>query len=328
MKKIVWSAIILGLLVSIGGFFGLTWYVRQLFSAVDPSDQTEIHYFVARGSNLGTVAEDLEAKGIAKSADGLRLYARIFQVGDGVQAGDHVLHRSDDTSELIASLEKPPSQVTITILPGWRREEIAEYLETVGLSEFDADDFLEQTKALEGQLMPETYKVAPLSTTQAIVNLLHQQYLDDVHDNPEFQQKLAANGRTERQIITLASLLQREGKTLEEMKIIAGILESRLDDGFPLQLCATAQYATGRNPQTGKWWDPPTLADTQYDSPYNTYVYAGLPPGPISSVSWNAIQAALEPEESDYYYYLHDDQGQIHYAKTLEEHDRNKDLYL
>ena len=218
--------------------------------------------------------------------------------------------------------------MTITIIPGWRREEIAAYLSEAGLSEFDAAEFLTLTADLEGQLWPETYKVAPMSDARMLVTVLHDQYRQQVTDNPEFQRRLQASGYSEQEVVTLASLLQREGKSLEEMKMIAGILYSRLEDNYPLQLCATAQYATGQDPKTGKWWEPPTLEDTHFQSPYNTYVVKGLPPGPISSVTTAALEAALAPTKSDYYYYLHDGQGQIHYATNLAGHERNKELYL
>ncbi len=328
MKKVIWAALILGLVVVFGGFFGLVWYVQALFAPINPADQTEIHYVVAKGSSLGAVAADLEAQGIVKSAEGLRLYARIFHVGDSVQAGEHILHRSDDAAGIISSLEMPPAQVTFTILPGWRREEIAAYLSTAGLSEFDDKQFLALTADLEGQLMPETYKIAPLSDTATIVDVLHGQFVHDILENPELQPQFAASSYSQNEIITLASLLQREGKSLSEMKMIAGILYSRLEDHYPLQLCASAQYATGQDSESGKWWEPPTLADTQFDSPYNTYVNKGLPPGPISTVSVDAVRAALDPTPSDYYYYLHDSDGQIHYATTLDGHERNKSLYL
>lgn len=328
VKKVIWLAVICGILVIAVVFGGGIWYVNQLFAPVDVADSSEIHFRVEPGETLSSVASQLQAQGIIRSSDGLRLYAKIFGVGDSIQAGDHLLHRSDDAGAIIQSLEKPPAQVTITIIPGWRREEIAAYLSEAGLSQFDGEEFLALTADLEGQLWPETYKVAPMSDAQMLVTVLHDQYRQQVTDNPDFQRRLQTSGRSELEIVTLASLLQREGKSLDEMKMIAGILYSRLEDNYPLQLCATAQYATGQDPKTGKWWEPPTVADTQFQSPYNTYVVKGLPPGPISSVTTNALEAALEPTASDYYYYLHDDQGQIHYATSLAGHERNKELYL
>ncbi len=328
MKKVIFSAIILGLLVAGATLFGLVIYVNSMFAAIDPSDHTDIHYTVQRGETLSSVGADLESQGIIKKADGLKLYARMYAVGGNIQAGEHILRRSDEVATMIAAMELPPEPVTITILPGWRREEIAEYLDSLSLPEFDSEEFLKLTKNLEGKLMPETYKVAPMSTTQLLVGLLHDEYESEVTNNPDFQAKLAASGRSEDEIITVASLLQREGLDAQQMRMIAGIIYARLEENYPLQLCATAQYATGKNAKSGKWWDPPTLEDTKVESPYNTYVVKGLPPGPISSVSMVAIEAALTPEESDYYYYLHDSQGVIHYAKTDDEHNRNKELYL
>jgi UPF0755 protein len=126
----------------------------------------------------------------------------------------------------------------------------------------------------------------------------------------------------------VASLLQREAKNFEQMRMIADIIYSRLDDNYPLELCASAQYAVGKKPNTGNWWDPPTLEDTKITSPFNTYVTAGLPPSPICTVSLAAIEAAATPIANDYYFYLHDNEGQIHYANDYQQHQQNKNLYL
>ncbi len=323
MKKSIWAAI-LSALVVLGIIFGGGYYCWNLLQPVNSSSTEKIDVLVAKGQTLSQLSGQLQAQGLIKNADALRAYAKITRTGDQIKTGLHQLSPSQSVPAIISALETEPEQVNITILPGWRREEIAEYLAQMPLSDFDSQRFLDLTATLEGQLMPETYKIAPLSTADTIVHILHRQFVSDVLENSELKTALEQDGRSLNEILTIASLLQREANQPEQMAVIAGILNNRLTDNYPLQLCASAQYAKGKDPKTGKWWEPPTLADTEYDSPYNTYVYKGLPPGPICSLSLEAIQAALHPTETDYYYYLHDKQGQIHYAKTLEEHQVNK----
>jgi len=127
------------------------------------------------------------------------------------------------------------------------------------------------------------------------------------------------------QAIILASLIERETKTDEERPVVAGILIKRLNSGWPLQIDASVQYAVGSEKE---WWPVLTLDDLSVKSGYNTYMNQGLPPTPIASPGLSSIKAAFNPEESDYWYYIHDTKGQIHYAKTLEEHNANIAKYL
>jgi UPF0755 protein len=111
------------------------------------------------------------------------------------------------------------------------------------------------------------------------------------------------------------------------MQIVAGLLNKRLEEEMPLGLCATLQYCKGQTAD-GKYWNPPLAADKDLVCEYNTYQHTGLPPAPIAAVSPTAVEAALTPAWSDYYYYIHGDDGQVHYARTLEEHNENIARYL
>ncbi|MEJ2347990.1 MAG: endolytic transglycosylase MltG, partial [Patescibacteria group bacterium] len=134
------------------------------------------------------------------------------------------------------------------------------------------------------------------------------------------------------QIITLASLLERETITNEERPVVAGILWKRVEAGWPLQVDAAVQYAIATADCQGKieceWWPILTKEDLAINSSYNTYKYPGLPPAPIASPGLSSIKAAIFPEDSPYWFYLHDADGEIHYAETLEEHNANVSRYL
>ena len=323
MKKVAAWAVFCGLLVVFLLASALAWAWSLLQPVNKNETQTQV-VTVVKGQTWSAVADELENRALIHDALAFRVWVKFWGGSESLQIGNHLVSPAMSVAQVWEVLTQPPEQVTITILPGWRREEIAAYLAQQSFPEFDEVEFLALTADLEGRLMPETYKIAPLSTTETMVKVLHDQFVADVEANADIQAKVAKSGHSLSEILTLASLLQREARDAEQMRVIAGILENRLADHYPLQLCASAQYATGQDATTGKWWEPPTAADTEFDSPYNTYVYKGLPPGPICAVSMEALEAALSPAETDYYYYLHDAAGQIHYAKTLDQHNANK----
>lgn len=323
MKKVAVLAISLAiiLMMAIGGSF--FWLIQPVAEGAGKATD----FTVSKGEGMAMVAKKLEKEGLIKNALAFRLLAK-FKGEQGLVPGIFALNSNLKAMAILQILKTKPKELTITILPGWRREEIAEYLMSLNLTDFSAAEFLTLTKDLEGQLMAETYRIYPNETTAKIVTLLHDQYLKDLAENKEIQALVKQNGRSWNEILTVASLLQREARDEEQMRNIAAIIYRRLADNYPLELCATAQYAVGKNKETGKWWEAPTLADTQFDSVYNTYRYKGLPPAPICAVSVEAVKAALAPATNNYYFYLHDSTGKIHYAQTLEEHDANKANYL
>jgi UPF0755 protein len=129
-------------------------------------------------------------------------------------------------------------------------------------------------------------------------------------------------------ILTMASIVEREARGYEEMRNVAGILWNRIDLGMPIQADATLQYVKGYNEQTKAWWTPPLAEDKKLNSPFNTYLNPGLPPRPISNPGYDAIRATLNPVDTDNIFYLHDQDGGIHYAESLEEHNANVQKYL
>lgn len=138
----------------------------------------------------------------------------------------------------------------------------------------------------------------------------------------ELVSDIAQRGYSVHQIVTMASLIEKESRVNSEKAIISGILWKRLEERIPLGVDATVRYALN------KWTEPLTINDLKTDSPYNTRERQGLPPGPISNFSFESLKAAINPEASDYYYYLHGNDGQIRYGRTNEEHNDNKRKYL
>jgi UPF0755 protein len=207
-------------------------------------------------------------------------------------------------------------RLKITIPEGFTRAEIAKRCEAV-LVNCSASRFLEKTDGMEGYLFPDTYLLFPGKTEDdliAKIKLNFESKTKNIFTN--------ITASEQKNIIIMASILEREANGDEDIKIISGILQNRLRIGMPLQVDATFYYLLGKESSEL------TTADLKIKSAYNTYINKGLPPGPIGNPGLKAIQAAMYPTKTDYLYYLHDKNGVVHYAKTNTEHAKNKKLYL
>ena len=248
-----------------------------------------------------------------------------------IQAGDYQIPQNLSSQEIDKLLTFGALDIWITFPEGQRIEQQAETLvnklKTADNEkyQFDKQDYIKEAE--EGYMFPDTYLISKDASASAIVKKLRGTFEDKV--TKSLLGKGLNNGLTENEAIILASLIEREAKTNEERAIIAGILLNRIKDGMALQVDATVQYAKGYDESNKTWWPGITQEDyTSVKSPYNTYLYTGLPPAPISNPGLDSIRAAAEPISTPYYYYLHDSKGKIHYAKTGEEHQQNIQKYL
>lgn len=299
-------------------------------------------FFTVRpGASLSKVAAELEEKGIIPSAFLLRLLARLENAGP-VQAADYQFLPGISLKELYYDLVEGKSlspERQVTLVEGWTLEQIADALEQAGIiadkaaflqaatentARFVAKfDFLKDKPAeasLEGYLFPDTYRFFPASEPDVVIEKLLGNFGSKLGD--DVRAAIRTSGRNIHEAITLASIIEKEVRTPQEMKTVAGIFKNRLDIGMALQADSTVNYLT----KSGR--DRSTFEDLAIDSPYNTYKYAGLPPGPISNPGLNAIMAAAAPAETTYFYFLTDSEGRVYYAKTLEEHNENRRKYL
>jgi UPF0755 protein len=228
------------------------------------------------------------------------------------------------------------TEVTFTVLPGWRMEEIAAALPTSGLpitpEEFLAaastpssfPDLIPAGASAEGFLYPDSYILPRTTTADQLISVLVQGFI--AHLPGDYPAAFTAQGLTLYQAVTLASIIQREVLVNDEMPLIASVFYNRLAIGMKLQTDPTVQYALGFNVLQGTWWTTPLSAsDLQFDSPYNTYLYPGLPPGPISNPGLAALAAVAYPAESPYYYFQAkcDGSGLHNFAETFEQHEQN-----
>ena len=225
------------------------------------------------------------------------------------------------------------TEVTFIVLAGWRMEEIAASLSTSGLSitpeEFisavntppQGFDFLSGANSTEGFLYPDSYIFSRQITADELVSELVRNF--SLRISRDLQLGFEKHGLTVYQAVTLASIVQREAIHEEEAPIVASVYINRLNIGMKLEADPTVQYAIGYNSAQGKWWTNPLSAnDLDFDSPFNTYVYAGLPPAPISNPSLDSLRAIAFPAETAYYFFRAkcDGSGYHDFSATFEEH--------
>lgn len=277
------------------------------------SSATNQVFVIKRGESLSTIADRLVEENLIRNALVFRIYTQVQGLTKKIQAGKYLLSPSSNISQLTAILIKGPADLKFTFPEGWRKEEYAKRL-AANLNDFDYQNFLKQVIGLEGKLFPDTYLI-PIDTGMAAL-------IDIFTKN--FAQKTSSLDFKNEDLI-LASIIEREAKTDADRQIVAGILTKRLEKGWPLQADATIQYALGKE---GNWWPSLSKKDLELNSLYNTYKYKGLPPTPICNPGLASIKAALNPIKTSYWFYLSDNQGQIHYAQTLEEHNQNIAKYL
>lgn len=323
MKKVVVIGLVLLLSVvaitAVGGYF---WLNTQL-QPVAPNSSEKVRFLVAKGASISEIAARLESEGLIKNTLVFRYVVKKEKLDQKIQAGTFVLTKGMTTREVAEQLTKGTEDEWVTILEGWRVEQVADAF--ADFPAFDRDDFLALAKPKEGYLFPDTYLFPKLVTAETVFSLLNKTF---EKKTAELQAEATAKGVDFAEAVILASVIEREAQSLTDMKMVAGILYNRMEIGMPLQVDATLQYAKGYNAQLKDWWAPPLGVDKEIDSPYNTYKYPGLPPAPIANPSLNAMMAAVSPTNTEYFYYITDRQGNMRYAVGYEEHLQNINQYL
>ena len=336
-RKFVKVILIIFLIVAVG--FVLTSY---LLGPVENTDQA-IVVDVPSGSSLDDIANILEENNLVRNATVYKIYVKVQNKQSELKAGKYTFNTSMGSSELTDELIKGQSQatVTITIKEGLDLNRVGDYLEETGLFTKEAFlaeiennfDFYQQqytflssvpedrTYKLEGYLFGDTYEVYENATPQEVIIKMLDKFDTVFHD--EYYDRAEELDMTIDEIVTMASIVEREGILDEELPIISGVFYNRLEDGMLLQSCATLQYIFQDYQFTF------TSQQTSIDDPYNTYVYSGLPVGPISNFRETALLAALYPDDNDYYYFCskNDGTGSSAFAKTLSEHQNNINKY-
>jgi UPF0755 protein len=317
------------------------------------ADSSPTQFVIQPGQPARTIAENLANAGLITDARLFEAYVRGNGLASSLQAGAYQLSPNMTIPEVAQVLQKAVTpEIVVRVGEGWRLEQTADYLtqktpldgadyrhraETGDLSGLDASkyDFLQFRPAgasLEGYLYPDTYRLPAEGASAA--DLLGRQLDKFAEQVMPFWQEAKTKGTTEltlHQVLTLASIIEREAIADEERPMIAGVYLNRLARKMKLQADPTVQYAMGYQPNTGSWWKTPMNLDeyASADSPYNTYLYPGLPPGPIANPSLLSILAVLEPAKHDYLYFVAEPggTGRHAFARTYEEHLKNVERY-
>lgn len=349
VKKIVLSILAAFILLLI--LFGVMGYqyVTTSLKPLDKENKTETLVEIPSGSSSKAIAGILQDEGIIKSATVFSYYIRMNNE-TGFQAGNYEFSPSMTLDSIIDQLQEGGTAskyegTKILVKEGTSIDQIGDVI--AENTEYSKEDFLAviqneafltkmQTKfpelltstmeaentryALEGYLFPATYDFPEEMTLEELVEKMIST-MDEVM--LEFYPKIKESNRSVQDILTIASLVEREGFTLEDRKLIAGVFNNRLAIDMPLQTDIAVLYALGEHKEYV------SLKDIEVDSPYNLYIYPGFGPGPVNNPSADAIRATLEPTDSDYIYFLADMKtGKIHYAETYEQHLQYKAEYV
>lgn len=331
MKRIF---LILLIIIPVLFLVGLIWW--NVNTKAFSSHGTSEDFLVTKGSSASAIGFNLQEQKLIRSALAFKIYIQINGLQKKIVAGDYRISPSWSISKIAEQLTKGPQELWVTILEGLRKEEIAEkIIKTLGKIGDEANNFRSEFLALskdkEGYLFPDSYIFAKDVKASTVVDKMLATF--DKRVDSSIKAEIAKSGYTLDEVITMASLIERETRTDEERPIVAGILYKRIAKGWPLQVDASVQYviATSKcksSPQTCIWWPVITINDRKIKSGFNTYTNRGLPPSPICSPGLSSIKAAVYPTPSDYWFYIHDKNGQIHYTKTIEEHNLNIAKYL
>lgn len=297
-----------------------------LFMPVKGQNASVKSFIIPKGQAISIIGSRLVEENLIHNALVFRFYVKFAGLENKIQAGTFQLSSNLNLVEITQELTKGTQDEWVTIVEGWRKEEIAEALSDAELSEFDQIEFLSLAKQDEGYLFPDTYLIPKLASSETIYQLLRDTFVQKVEMG--LSEELEKSPRSLEEIIILASLLEREAREYQQMRHVAGILQNRISLGIPLQVDATLQYAKGYSEVYQSWWSIPLAIDKQIESLFNTYQNAGLPPAPICSPGLDAIRAAINPLATDDLFYIHDTKGQMHFAQTLGEHNANVDKYL
>ncbi|MEX0895493.1 MAG: endolytic transglycosylase MltG [Patescibacteria group bacterium] len=324
-QKLTFAFLVIFLLALLTG--GGVWWLFGQLQPVDAEQTDLVSFTVEQGSGVSTIADQLQSAGLIQSSLVFNGYVRYAQIDTNLQAGTYQLSPAMSLSEIATQLtDSQEVSGRITIIEGWRREEIAAYLAQQNFPNYDEAEFLRLTTNLEGRLFPDTYQVAQQTSTEQVVTLLTTTFEQKVLQS--LAEEFAASTLIEAEIITLASIVEREARDYEDMRHVSGILLNRINIGMALQADATMQYANGYDEEEETWWVTPRSVHRQIVSPYNTYQQPGLPPAPIANPGLQAFRAVLDPIPSDDLFYIHTSTGEAYYAETLEEHNANINRYL
>lgn len=286
------------------------WWSTQLGAVSSSKEEKTV--IIVKDQNLDQIAKLLKEEGLIKSEVAFKILVNQKGWQQKLQAGSFKISPSMPAEQIAERLTRAASDTWVTLIEGWRVEEMAGKL---------GPKFLEVAK--EGYMFPDTYLFPNEYTPEQIAKVMRDNF--DKKYSPDLRAKIKALGLTADEGVILASIVEREARSDKARTEVASILLKRLKIGMGLNADATVQYALGYQLQEKSWWKRYlTKEDLKVNSQYNTYLHAGLPPTPISNPGLSSLQAVANADpNTPYLYYYHDSKGNSHYAKSLDEHNQN-----
>ncbi len=311
---------------------------QQLHTPADPDGDSR-RLTIAPGASADAVIQQLAAAGLIAAPQLFRSYLVYTGIDTQLQAGTYTLSPAMTPIEIAQSIRRfSGTEVRFNVLAGWRMEEIAAALPTSGLN-ISPQDFLSiakrrpggytfsaglpQRASAEGFLHPGAYTLPRQTTASELLATLLGRF--DAQVDAQLRDGFASQGLSLYEAVTLAAIVERETVIPEELPVIASVFLNRLHQGMMLQADPTVQYALGFDQAWGWWKSPLALSDLEVQSPYNTYLHPGLPPGPIANPGLEALRAVAFPEQTGFLYFRADcdGSGRHIFARTFEEHQAN-----
>lgn len=335
-RAVFFVTILAAIVILVVGFAAYGYW--QIYQPINKRDLAQTEFMAIRGEGVKEIAQNLEKAGLIRRAFWFEVYVWYKKQSSLLQAGNYALSRNLNIPQIVVLITGGKvvlNEVQITFPEGFTLGQIKARLLEKGVAAAESlrdekiGDFQVQYKfltqitpdmSLEGFLFPDTYRFEKDIRKEEIV----KKFLDnfDRRFEPPMREEIFHQKKMLYEIIVLASIIQQEALSEEEMPLISGVFANRLNRGMALQSDATINYITGKKLRQ------PTWDDTKIESPYNTYLHIGLPPGPIGNPGLSAIKAAIFPAATDYLYFLHPLDGPTVYSKTLDEHNRNKVKFL
>ncbi len=319
---------------------------EESISLTENVSSEEKRFVIEKGDGLKEITDKLKEQGIIKSEIFFQAYAFLFNIKDNFLPGEYDLSEKISLKNLLSVLSTSPlaAEKTITIIEGWDNKKIALYLEENDL--VSQDDFFEALNILsadegfislyeflpenidkseiseifQGYLFPDTYRFYEETTAQAIIKKMIANFSQKL--DAELIMGIEKLEKTIPEVITLASLVEKEAALDQDRRLVADIFWNRIKVNWALESCATINYILGETKERL------SFEDTRIPSVYNTYLHTGLPPGPINSPGLSSIRAVIYPLENNYCCFLSTSEGRIIFSQTIEEHNRNKQIYL
>lgn len=332
-KKKKKPVILYFLIIVLAAFFYGFFYVKGLIAPVELT--REVSFVVPAKASTSSISKILLDKGLIRNDLVFKIYAKYKGFEGNLRAGEYHFSGQVSLNDIKEKMSRGEIITeTFTIPEGFNLKQMADSLAKKGM--VDRERFLQVTREgsfsyeylpepgtegrLEGFLFPDTYQIIKDWPEEKIINMMLKRF-DQVF-LPEWREQAEKMGMTISEVVTLASIIEREAKASADRPLISSVFHNRMKKGMPLESCATVQFALGEVKEVLLY------EDLEVDSPYNTYLHGGLPPGPIASPGRDSLEAALYPAEGNYLYFVAKPDGSHYFSRTLAEHNQAKRKYL